>query len=73
VDAAKAIRPVMRAAPPRDSLYALNHDDMATLAARCGLLMIAARILVARRPFTSISQIFGTLGLTKAQYARIAA
>ncbi len=61
-------------APPQQhqaALDVLNHDDADTLVGRFGILALTARLLVVRRPFASVEQIRGTLGLTEEQYAAI--
>jgi subtilisin family serine protease len=49
----------------------LNTLDAAALASAYGLATITASIIVARRPFTNVTQIQGTLGLTDQQFAAI--
>jgi subtilisin family serine protease len=55
-----------------ETLAFLNTADPGELASRYGLLPFTARLLVARRPFGTIDDIRGTLGLTDEQFARLA-
>jgi serine protease len=70
-DAAAALNAI-RVPPQSDALQLLNSADVATLVQRYGLLSFTARLLAARRPFVSIDQIRGTIGLTEEQYLAIA-
>jgi subtilisin family serine protease len=61
--------------PARSSgaLWALNTADAATLVAQFGMLPFTARVIVARRPYTNVSQVRSVLGLSDAQYQRLTA
>ncbi|WP_409328862.1 S8 family serine peptidase [Trujillonella humicola] len=52
-------------------LVAVNTMDQATLMSSFGLLAFTARLIVARRPFASLEQLRGLLGLTAEQFDRI--
>lgn len=54
------------------SLDLLNSAEADDLISRFNLVPFTARLLVARRPYASVDQIRGTLGLTDEQFTRIA-
>jgi hypothetical protein len=51
-----------------DAISVINRGDASTLVARFALMLITARLIVAKRPIGSLTEIRGVLGLTDEQF-----
>lgn len=71
-DALGAVGSALGQAPATDGLTAVNTLDTHELIHKFQLLPLTAKLLVAKRPFLSLEDLRGTLGLTDAQFTCIA-
>ncbi len=74
IDAGAAVaRAAPKPVPVMDGLALINQGDIEVLINRFGLMRFTAQLLVSRRPFTDITRIRNTLGLTPAQFSALSA